>query len=395
MALPLKTYDQFVQEQATIIQQKSLGILTDFSVGSLLLAITEANTASVAIFLQALSEQILALARLNTSTKADVDSFIEPFGTKRKDPTAATTLERFSRFSSTTVAIIPVGTSVSASLNNQIYAVTPDIGNSHYNSSLNAYVINIGTSYIDIPIQCTTAGTIGNIGANLITTLNTGISGVDLVTNPSAVENGQDAESDQAVYQRFPLYFASLSKATHEALEAALLDIPDVLRVNLVENRSYPDNVLTPGFFYGIVDDGTGNPPSGLLALASTVANATRGFTIAYSIFPPQILEIDIIVDVKVNAVADQSVITTNVTNSLSQYLFNLGIGGFLAYSVIYNTIYESLPTNNQEVPNITFARDLNIINVFDLTVNGAELDIQATGSQIFVLNSLTINYST
>jgi hypothetical protein len=173
------------------------------------------------------------------------------------------------------------------------------------------------------------------------------------------------------------------------------LDIPDVIRVNARENRTYPDDVLLPGYFYAIVDDGTGNPPPALLATASQVANEYRGFTIAYSIFPPQIITVDIVVNIKVDPVANQTTITTNVNNSISQYLFNLGIGGFLAYSVIYNNIYESLPVNNQEVPDIDFERDPNILNVYGLTLNGGTTDIQANGAQIFQLNSLIITYFT
>jgi len=122
--------------------------------------------------------------------------------------------------------------------------------------------------------------------------------------------------------------------------------------------------------------------------------NATRGFTIAYSVYPPAILTIDIEVTITITSSGQQATITQNVTNSINQFLFGAGIGGFLPYTKVSNLIYESLPTNNQAVPNTTFTNDPNILNVTLLTVNSGTADIQADPNEILKLNSFIINYN-
>jgi len=392
MPLPLKDADSFTRDQILAVQTKS-SALVDFTQGSILLALIESNTTACGLFLQSLIEYVYAKTRLTTSTGVDVDTFVNPFGFFRKAAVPASGLERFSRSSSTIQALIPVGTQVSSPTSNQNYKVTLDLTNPHWSPSLNAYVILIGDNSIDIPIEAINAGVIGNTSANLITVLNSGIIGVDTVTNPSALLSGEPQETDAQVFVRFPIYLAGLSKGSKAALASALLSIANLERYNLVENKTFPDDLTQLGYFYAIVDDGTGDPPTELITAAETAMNVTRGFTIAYSVYPPAILEVDIELTLTITPTGQQVDITQNVTNSITQFLFQAGIGGLLPYSMVANLAYESLPTNNQSVPNTTFARDLNILNVTLVTVNGGTADLQATTNEVLKLDSITINY--
>lgn len=54
-----------------------------------------------------------------------------------------------------------------------------------------------------IPVQCTEAGTVGNVGANTITVIPMSIPGITSVTNPEAMTDGFDQESDDDLYDRF------------------------------------------------------------------------------------------------------------------------------------------------------------------------------------------------
>lgn len=54
-----------------------------------------------------------------------------------------------------------------------------------------------------IPVQCTEAGTVGNVGANTITVIPMSIPGITSVTNPEPMTDGFDQESDDDLYDRF------------------------------------------------------------------------------------------------------------------------------------------------------------------------------------------------
>lgn len=54
-----------------------------------------------------------------------------------------------------------------------------------------------------IPVQCTEAGTVGNVGANTVTVIPMSIPGIISVTNPEPMTDGFDQESDDDLYERF------------------------------------------------------------------------------------------------------------------------------------------------------------------------------------------------
>ena len=91
------------------------------------------------------------------------------------------------------------------------------------------------------------AGSQGNVLANSITSTNTGISGVDIVTNASAFTNGIDAETDAAFRIRFVAYLLSLSKDTKAAIGSAINNVQQGLSYTLTENYQYRN--LLPGLF--------------------------------------------------------------------------------------------------------------------------------------------------
>ena len=73
--MPLQTQDftTLVRNQVAAAQAESSALL-DFSAGSVLLSIIEGNTSAVALWLQGLILQLLAVTRLSTSTDNDVDT---------------------------------------------------------------------------------------------------------------------------------------------------------------------------------------------------------------------------------------------------------------------------------------------------------------------------------
>lgn len=71
-----------------------------------------------------------------------------------------------------------------------------------YFSSTQAVVLTAGSLTCDVPVQCTTVGTAGNIPPDSISFLGSMIGG-STVTNLTAMTNGVDIETDQELRQRF------------------------------------------------------------------------------------------------------------------------------------------------------------------------------------------------
>ncbi|MGC8165434.1 baseplate J/gp47 family protein, partial [Salmonella enterica] len=47
------------------------------------------------------------------------------------------------------------------------------------------------------------------------------------------------------------------------------------------------NGISQPGYFYAVVDDGSGNPSSTFLASVGTAVEATRPLSVTYGIFGP------------------------------------------------------------------------------------------------------------
>ena len=69
-------------------------------------------------------------------------------------------------------------------------------------STLQSAVLTAGTFSIDIPVECTEIGTIGNVPPDSIRSISTQV-GASKVTNFAAMTGGVDTETDSALRQRF------------------------------------------------------------------------------------------------------------------------------------------------------------------------------------------------
>ena len=276
MALQVYTFTQIVSNVATAIQASASAAL-NFTAGSVLRAISEA-VAGVVLWLQAIVLQVLTLTRAATSVGADLDSWCADFGFDRLSARAATGQVTFSRFTATQQAVVPVGAAVQTADSTQRFFVTTDTSNSAYNAGLGGYVLPANTASVNVPVQAVIAGAAGNVQAGAISVLTSAIPGVDTVTNGAAFLTGLDAESDANFRARFVLYLASLSKATKAAIGSAVLGVQQGLNYTITENQNY-NGTANQGYFYVVLDDGTGQASSDLLARVNAAIEEVRPFT--------------------------------------------------------------------------------------------------------------------
>ena len=367
-----KDFTSLVQNMVATIQGTATQLL-DLSVGSVLRAIFEA-VAGVVLWLQALILQVQTMTRAATSVGADLDSFYADFGFYRLAAAFSTGQVTFSRFTATAAATIPVGTTIETADGSQAYAVAVDITNSSYNATLNAYVLPINASSITLPVKATTPGAGGNVLAGTVTAITQALPGIDAVTNANPFTNGLDAENDPAFRARFQLYIASLSKGTKDAIRSAIANIQQGMQVIITEDFQY-NGTYDPGFFYVVVDDGSGAPSSNLLATVYNAIDAVRALAVRFGVFAPVIVTANVSLIVTSATGYDHPTVVGSVGTALRAFLNTLPLGADLSYTQIASIAYS--------IPGVT--------NVTAVLVNSATADLVATDQQVIKAGTVSV----
>lgn len=373
MAITTQDFTTLVRNQVTAIQGAAK-VLVDLTVGSILRAIVEAN-AAVILWLQGLILQLLAITRAATSSGADLDSWVGDFGLTRLAAVAASGQVSFARFTPSQQAVVPVGTTIQTGDGAQQFAVTLDTTNPAYSASLGGYVLAAGVASTNVPVAAVTAGAGGNVSSWQINTLTQALPGVDTVSNAAAFTNGVDAESDAALRIRFIAFVASLSKATKGAIGYAITSLKQGVIYTLVENQQY-NGTTDYGYFYVVVDDGTGSPGSTFLSNVSNAIDAVRGVSIRFGVFAPVVVTANAGMTITTAAGYDHNAVVALVVAALRNYINALTLGQTLTYSRLAQVAYDASP---------------GVTNVTAVTLNGGTADVSATSQQVIKAGTLTV----
>jgi uncharacterized phage protein gp47/JayE len=373
MALNIKSFTQLVSDQVTFIQGAVAG-LVDLTIGSLLRSVVESNS-SVAQWLQQLIVILLATTRAATSTGTDLDSWMADYGFLRLSAVQATGQVTFARFTATYQAVVLIGTTVSTSDGTQSYTVIIDTTNAAYNASYNGYVIAAGISSVTVPVMANTAGSAANALAGTISAITGSIQYVDTVTNAAAFTNGADAESDADFRARFIAWVASLSKATKAAIGYAISSFQSGVTYTLTENEDRY-GTAAPGYFFAVVDDGSGSPSSGFISSIYNAIDAVRGFTITFSVFPPSVVTANVTMTITTASGADHSAVAAIVTTAVQNYINKLPLGQLLPYT---------------QLATIAYGASSFVTNVSTVLLNGTTSDLAATSQQIIRAGTISV----
>lgn len=367
MALQLQNFTTLVSNAAAAVQA-SARTLVDFTAGSLLRALVEAN-AAMALWLQWLVVQVLALTRLATSNGTDVDSWGRDFRFSRLAAVAATGNVTFSRYVTGQTALIPAGAQVKTADGTQIFTVLVDTTNASWSPSQNGYAVASGAASVTVPVQAVNAGIQGNVQIGAIRLLASAITGVDTVTNAAVFSNGIDAESDAAFRARFVLFINSRSAGTLLAVQNAVAGVQAGLSYTVAENVD-PGGATRYGNFVVTVDDGSGTPPAPLLVLVRAAVDAIRPLTSTYVVQAPTVLTANVAFSFTVNAGYTKADLLAAVANAVSAYIGALPLGVPLVYSRLFQIIYDSTP---------------GVATVTGLTINSATADLGGLPSQAVI----------
>lgn len=362
-----KTFTQLVQSQAAAIQARAAG-LVDFSVGSILRAVSEA-VAGVALWLQGQILALLAVTRAMTSQGADLDSWIADWaGAPASGDTdqlprllaqAATGHVTFSRASASLQAVVPIGATVQSLDGTQTYAVTIDTANGAYSALLGGYVLPVSTTSVTVPVAAQAPGSAGNAAAGAVNTITSAIPGVDSVINASSFTNGADAETDQAYLVRFQNWVIALGKGTPAAIKATIENLRQGVVCAVIENANF-DTTSHPGYWFAVVDDGTGSPTSGLLTAAGAAADSVHAAGIPFDVYSPTVTTINIAATVVADQMADHAGAVAAATAALTAYVNSQPFGQTIYYSRLWQII--------QDTP--------KVVEVTGLTLNSGTSDV-------------------
>lgn len=373
MAITFKDFNTLVSDQVTSLQAGAR-LLLDYTVGSVIRSIVEAN-ASIVLWVQALLANLLQSMRASTAAAADLDSWMADYGVTRLAAVAATGQATFSRFTTTQQAVVPVGTTVQTADGSQKFTVTLDTTNGAYSAGLGGYVLAIGASSASVPVQANTAGILANVVIGGISSISGSIVGVDTVSNAAAFTNGADAEKDPALRVRFVAYVASLSKATKTAVSYAITSLKTGLSYALVENLTYAGAVAN-GYFYVVVDDGTGVPGSTLLTSVGNAIDAVRPLTSTFGVFAPVVINAAVAMIATIAVGYDPVATKALAVTALKSYINLLPLGQSLTYSRLAQVAYDASP---------------GITNLTAITLNGATADLVATSQQVIKWSSVGV----
>jgi uncharacterized phage protein gp47/JayE len=373
MNLQFQNFLSLVEEMAAAVQGACAQLL-DFSVGSVVRAIMEAN-ASVALWLQWLIAQVLSMTRASTSVGLDLDSFIADYGVTRLQAVAATGYVQFYRQAAGYATQIPVGTIVRTGDGLSLFAVMADATNPAYAASSSAYLLLATAVSVSVPVQAQVAGSAGNVLAGAIQLLSSAIAGVDGVTNPATLSGGLDAESDAALRIRFQAFLDSRSNATPLAIGYAVVSVQQGLRWSLTENAAVGGGSAA-GNFVLTVDDGTGLPPTVLLSEVATAVDLVRPVGTSFNIVPPATIAVDVALTINVAAVA-LAAATLAVTQAIQGYIAGLGFGGVLPVSRVAQLAYDAASS---------------ISNVTGITINGVAADLTAPANTVLLFSNVTVS---
>ncbi len=375
--LPNKTYQQFVSDMIAS-WASNVGVQPQLNSGDPLLAIFQA-VAGQGVFLEAVILALINLTRAQTSTGADLDTWMAQFNFLRLAASyaqGAVTLATLSVHSTATT--VPVGSIIQTTGGAIQYQIIADTTQPAYSASANAYILPANTLSIAATVQALVAGAGSNVQANLLVSFASPIAGIDTVTNALAITNGTNSETDSAFQARFILYLDSLSKATKSAILEAIDSVQAGLDVVLLDNENVT-GAFTPGMFTVVVDNGTGNPPSSLLSAVSAAVGAVAGFTIQYNVIGPISTVATISLNVQVATGYIASAVETAVQTAIEGYVNALTIGAALYLSDIVDTA--------AAIPGVTS------VSLPSVLLNGAQTDLVPAATAVIrtTLSDITV----
>lgn len=235
--------------------------------------------------------------------------------------------------------------------------------------SANDYVID-ETGKVNIEVDCTQAGLIGNVAVGSITTIVNPDANIISIDHKKIISYGEDEETDTALRQRFSFAIAGAGSCNTDSIRAAILRVPTVLSVSIIENTN--DTTDSQGrpphsfqtYVYGgedyhnqIAQAIFSKAPIGIKSYGDISVNLLDhgGFSHTIKFSHTTNINLKLRVSIKItNVFADDG--KSKIANNLSSYVNNLGVGQEVIISSLYGYIHAV--NGVEEVTSITISKD-------------------------------------
>jgi uncharacterized phage protein gp47/JayE len=365
--------------------QKACKKLLNLTTGSVTRSVIEAS-GSLAMWIQYLIVQIWLGSRLSTSAGADVDTYVGDFTLTREPAVAATGIVTLSRPTPGFAALIKPYFNVDGTTNTtdgvqvitvdrvQSFGVTVDTANTAWNAGLGGYFVAANVLSVDVPVKAIVAGSAGNVQAGTISLLTVGVPGIDTVTNGAVFSNGVDAETDDALKERFRSFIATRARATIAAVQEAISSVQQGLTDAIIEN-TLPTGETRIGFFTVTIDDGSGAPTDALINAVAVAIDQVRPIGSVFSVRAPAVIFANVNMTIDAAAGFSKATLQGNVSSAIQTFINGLGIGQKLSYT---------------RLPALAFGV-AGVSNVSNVLLNGGTADIGGGPTQVVKATSASV----
>ncbi len=317
----MKTYQEIYDDMKNYFVANQ-NIVTDLNQGSVIASIFEALARVIA------SEYIAIMTNVDTYQK---NIAYAQFEFQRKSGQAASGFVTFTRNPAFSNDIyIPKGTLLETDDGTQFNTVAD-------------YIFVAGSSLTSdpVPVQCSTIGLIGNVAANMITTLKSVIVGIASVTNTGACAGGTDAETDAEFAARFREYILGLGRSTVPGIKAAVLGVDGIKSCSVVEHFPPVDDYN----FTIYAENGAGVLPNDLKSEVETLIlgdDDNPGYKAAgvrARVLAPDLYPITITISASIDWSIPRAYIDEEIEAKLQNYFNVLGIGDSPDTAILYDIV--------------------------------------------------------
>lgn len=367
-----KSFQQLVSDQAAATQAEAKRTL-DYGRGSILLMLAR-SFASIGLWMQAQIFKVLSATRLTTSVKEDVDSFVEDFGMPRIREVFATGEVRFGRYSIGYTAFIPVKAMVRTGDAQLTFLVAANDTHPMWDGDRQGYVLPSAVMSTLLPVIASTAGPGSNVDPGTISLLSSPIVGIDYVINETSMSGGVEAERDDQVKKRFPLYIGSLSKGTDEAIGYAVSQVKSGLAFTAIEGSDAEPYGVD---FVVVINDGSGAPNASLISQVSDAVSQTRALGVSWAVIWSSTRLANVSMAISTEYTRDKPAAVAAVQTALKEYIDGLGMGERLPYT---------------RLAEIAYRASSKVTNVTGVVLNGGTSDLIPTKVEVIDPGSISVS---
>lgn len=273
------------------------------------------------------------------------------------------------------------------------FLVSTESGLEFYNIA--EATIAAGETTCTITVECTTAGTMGNVVPSDITEIVNPEAGIDSVIGSKTIAVGKDEESDYELRERMNEAGEGAGSCNEASIRASLLRVPTVTSATVIVNDTDETDIMgnvphsIACYVAGGADYGTEigeaifrTKPAGIKTNGTIQVEIIDdgGFTRLIKYNNVQSINVSVKAEIEVSVDFEGDTAMAEIKDNIMHYINSLGVGTDVVLSALYGYIYAE-----KGVVKVTSLK---------LSTNGTTFntdDVEISALQIAVCNSVDI----